>query len=114
MLLQEELSGRVTKSIFLQEVVERLQAQEPSPRARDLAAQIPLDADPYALALKAIAESRFDEARSLLGEAEKAKEIELARFIRLMVKQKAMRADRSMPLAGIGKHYLSGWLIRGF
>jgi tetratricopeptide (TPR) repeat protein len=63
-LLQEELSGRSAQIVFLQGVVERLQAQAPSPRARDLAAQIPLDADPYALALKAIAESRYVDAVS--------------------------------------------------
>jgi tetratricopeptide (TPR) repeat protein len=38
------------------------------------------DADPYALALKAIAESRFDDARMLLAEAQKAKEVELVQI----------------------------------
>jgi tetratricopeptide (TPR) repeat protein len=63
--------------MFLQGQVERLQIQAPSPRARELAAQIPSDAEPYALALKAIAESRFDDARVLLGKAQQAKEVEL-------------------------------------
>ena len=60
--------------------MERFQPQEPSPRAQELAAQIPSDANPYALALKAIAESRFDDARRLLGEAQQAKEVELVRI----------------------------------
>jgi tetratricopeptide (TPR) repeat protein len=79
-LLQEELSVKNTQIIFLQGQVERLQAQAPSPRARELAAQIPSDADAYALALKAIAESRFDDARVLLAEAQQAKEVELVRI----------------------------------
>jgi hypothetical protein len=61
-LLEQELSIKNTHISFLQGQVERLQAQEPSPRARELAARIPPDAGPYALALKAIAEqssSRF-------------------------------------------------------
>jgi tetratricopeptide (TPR) repeat protein len=60
--------------------VERLQAQAPSPRARELAAHIPSDADPYALALKAMAERRFDDARPLLEKAQRDKEVELARI----------------------------------
>ena len=79
-LLREELSVKNTQIVFLQGQVERLQAQVPSPRARELAAQIPPDADAYALALKAIAESRFDDARMLLGEAQQAKEVELVRI----------------------------------
>ncbi len=79
-LLQEELSIKNTQIGFLQGQIERLQTQEPSPRARELAAQIPADADPYALALKAMAESRFDDARRLLGEAARDKEVELARI----------------------------------
>jgi len=79
-LLEKELELKNTQIVFLQGQIERLQAQEPSPRARELAAQIPPDADPYALALKAIAERRFDDARNLLAEAAKEKEVELARI----------------------------------
>ena len=78
-LLQQELSIKNTQIVFLQGQVERLQTQEPSPRARELAALIPTDADPYALALKAMAESRFDDARRLLEEAARNKEVELAK-----------------------------------
>lgn len=56
--LEQELSIKNTQILFLQGQVERLQAQEPSPRARELAAHIPSDADPYALALKAIREGQ--------------------------------------------------------
>ena len=79
-LLEQELSIKTAYIIFLQGQVERFQAQEPSPRARELAAQIPSDANPYALALKAIAERRFDDARRLLGEAQHAKEVELVQI----------------------------------
>jgi tetratricopeptide (TPR) repeat protein len=76
-LLEQELAIKNAHINFLQGQVERFQAQGPSPRARELAAHIPSDADPYALALKAIAEGRFDDARRLLGEAQKTKEVEL-------------------------------------
>jgi tetratricopeptide (TPR) repeat protein len=86
-LLRQELSRQTDQIvlkdkqiIFLQGQVERFQAQVPSPRARELAAQIPSDADAYALALKAIAESRFDDARVLLAEAQQVKEVELVRI----------------------------------
>ena len=79
-LLEQELSIKTAYIIFLQGQVERFQAQEPSPRAQELAAQIPSDANPYALALKAIAERRFDDARRLLGEAQHAKEVELVQI----------------------------------
>jgi tetratricopeptide (TPR) repeat protein len=78
---RKQLGTKDIQIAFLQGQLERLQnVQEPSPRARELAAQIPSDADPYALALKAIAEKRFDDARQLLKEAQKAKEIELSRI----------------------------------
>ena len=48
MKLEQELSIKNTQILFLQGQVERFQAQEPSPRARELAAHIPSDADPYA------------------------------------------------------------------
>lgn len=47
----------------------------PSEEARELAAKIPANADPYALALKAIAERRFDDARRLLDEPEILREV---------------------------------------
>jgi tetratricopeptide (TPR) repeat protein len=50
----------------------------PSARAREIARLIPKNADSYALALKAIAEGRNDEARQLLEEAEKNKKADLA------------------------------------
>jgi hypothetical protein len=80
LLLQEELSFKNTQIIFLQSQITQLQIQAPSPRARELAAQIPSNADAYALALKAIAESRFDDARPLLEQAQRDKEVELARI----------------------------------
>jgi len=49
----------------------------PSP-AKDLADKIPDDAEPYALALKAVAQSRFNEARNHLGRAKKESEAELS------------------------------------
>src|SRR5207253_11275700 len=76
----QELSIKNTQIIFLQGQVERFQAQVPSPRARELAAHIPPDADLYALALKAIAEGRSDDARRLLGKAQKTKEVELVQI----------------------------------
>ncbi|HEV8715347.1 MAG TPA: tetratricopeptide repeat protein [Candidatus Binatia bacterium] len=79
-LLEKELSFKNDQIAFLQGQLEQLQMQVPSPHARELAAQIHADADSYALALKAIAESRFDDARRLLEEATRNKEVELARI----------------------------------
>ncbi len=75
-----QLGEKDTQITFFQGQIERVQkVEEPSPRARELAAQIPSNADPYALALKAIAEKRFDNARKLLAEARETKEVELSR-----------------------------------
>lgn len=84
-LLEEEFSRQLgmkdEQITFLQGQIERLQnVEEPSPRARELAAQIPSDAAPYALALKAIAEKRFDDARKMLTEAQEIREVELSRI----------------------------------
>ncbi len=78
---RKQLGIKDTQIAFLQGQLGQVQkVEEPSPRARQLAAQIPADADPYALALKAIAERRFDDARKFLKEAQKTKEIELSRI----------------------------------
>ncbi len=82
-MLEKELSRQLgeigTQITVMQGHMELIQkVEEPSPRARKLAAQIPSDADPYALALKAIAEKRFDNARELLSEAQKIKEVDLS------------------------------------
>ncbi|MGH8623835.1 MAG: tetratricopeptide repeat protein, partial [Gammaproteobacteria bacterium] len=54
--------------------------EKPSPRAHELAAKIPDDADPYSLALKAIAQGRNDDASRRPDEAQKTKEIELSKI----------------------------------
>jgi len=53
---------------------------EPSEHSRELAEQIPEDADPYSKALKAITNKDLDKARVLLDEAEKNKEEELIKI----------------------------------
>lgn len=68
-MLRDELSIRNEQIAFLQGEVTRLRRITPSPRARELARQISGDASSYALALKAIAERRFDDARTLLDKA---------------------------------------------
>ena len=50
---------------------------EPSTRAKELASQIPDNSDTYSLALKAVAEHRYDDARNLLNEAERNAEVDL-------------------------------------
>ena len=67
-LLKDELSLKNRQIGELQAQLELGQLPAVSERARELAAQIPKTADPYARALKAIAEGRFDEARQLLDE----------------------------------------------
>jgi hypothetical protein len=81
-MLREELSIKNEQNTFLQEQVVSLQNITPSDRARQLAQQIPEDAGPHALALKAIAEKRFDDARRLLDKAQEQKEIALAEIYR--------------------------------
>ena len=77
-MLKDELSIKSKKIESLQGEVTRLRDIIPSDRAIQLAQQIPEDAGPYALALKAIAEKRFEDARRLLDKAQEQKEIELA------------------------------------
>ena len=78
---RKQLGTKDTQIVFLQGQLQQLQkVEEPSSKARQLAAQIPTDADPYALALKAIAENRFDDARKFLKEAQETKVIELSRI----------------------------------
>jgi tetratricopeptide (TPR) repeat protein len=77
-MLQEELSIKNVHIEFLQSEIIRLQNIMPSDRALQLAKQIPDNATPYALALKAIAERRYDDARKFLDKAQEQKEIELA------------------------------------
>ena len=76
-LLQNELSVKNTQIAFLQT---QLQTQKPeiSAKAKELAKQIPDTADNYALALKAIAEERFDVAMQLLDKAQVEQETGLA------------------------------------
>jgi tetratricopeptide (TPR) repeat protein len=81
-MLREELGMKDEQIMFLQDEVTRLRDIVPSDRARHLAQKIPEDAGPYALALKAIAEKRFDDARQLLDKAQEEKEIELAEIYR--------------------------------
>jgi len=82
-MLGEELSIKNEQITFLQGEVTRLRGITPSDRARDeLAPQIPEDAGPYALALKAIAQKRFEDARRFLQKAEEQKETELAEIYR--------------------------------
>jgi len=81
-MLREELSIKNKQIEFLQGEVTMLRDITPSDRARQLAQQIPEDAGPYALALKAIAEKRFDDARRLLDKAQEQKELELAEIYR--------------------------------
>ncbi len=77
-LLEKELQIKNTQIEFLQDLVTH-GGVVPSDRARQLAAEIPGNAAPYALGLKAIAESRFDDARKLLREAMEDREANLAK-----------------------------------
>lgn len=81
-MLREELSVKNEQVVFLQRQVTRLGALTPSERARRLAKQVPDDARPYALALKAIAQKRFEDAHRFLDEAQEQKETELAEIYR--------------------------------
>jgi len=77
-LLQDALRAKEAQIAFLQGEIEKIQAAEPSEMARELADKIPPNADPYALALKAIAQERFNDARKLLRQAQQKKELALA------------------------------------
>lgn len=81
-MLREELSIKNKQIVFLQGEIARVREITPSERARELAERIPDDASPYALALKAIAQKRFKDARRFLRTAQEQKEIELAEIHR--------------------------------
>ena len=66
-LIRNELRIKNERITSLHNLLGQRVPEEPAPRARELAAQIPDTADAYARALKAIAEQRFDDARRLLG-----------------------------------------------
>ena len=74
--LEKELGIKNAQIEFLQGQISRLQAITPSERAQELANLIPNDADSYTLALKAIAQRRFEDAWWLLDRAEAAKEVD--------------------------------------
>lgn len=77
---RKQLGEKDMQIAFLQGQVLQLQAIKPSIQAQDLARHIPDNADPYTLALKAMAESRFDDARELLVRAQESKEVELSKI----------------------------------
>lgn len=77
--LRKQLEIRDVQIASFQGQLERFQ-REPSPRAREFANQIPENADPYTLALKAIVEKKFKNARELLGQAQETKEVELSKI----------------------------------
>jgi tetratricopeptide (TPR) repeat protein len=60
--------------------VGELSTPQLSKEARELAPHIPDDAGPYALAIKAIAQERFDDADNLLDQPTKQQEAELAKI----------------------------------
>ena len=76
----QPINAQNAQIVSLQGQIEHLQTQIPSSRARELAEQIQTDDDSYALGLKALAESRFDDARRLFEEAEKGTEAEQTRI----------------------------------
>ncbi len=78
-LLENELNlkGEVTQ--VLHALVEGTPSISPSGKAKELAGKISEEDSTYAQALKAIAESRFDEARRLIEVVEREKEIALSK-----------------------------------
>ena len=100
---QEQLLTKDGQISFLENQITSLERQKPSQRARDLAAQIPDDAEGYALALKAIAEERYDEARKILDRALEDEEQAIARIFKLFM-------ARAKPEYYEGKYLLAaGW-----
>lgn len=79
LLLEKELKIHADQALLLKQASGASVAPTPSQKARDLAKLIPLDADPYARALKAIADGKLDEARQFLDEARQHKDVELSR-----------------------------------
>lgn len=82
--LREELAINNEQITLLQRWLEPGIAIEPSVQARQLATQIPDEADSYALALKAIAQKRFADARRLLHEAQNLDKFQRYESIGLM------------------------------
>jgi len=84
--LLEESQRKQLEMLHLQITFENGQTKfkqkidEFSPRDRELAAQIPSNADPYALAFKANTEKRFGDARKLLAEAQEKHDVEQSRI----------------------------------
>ena len=78
-LLEDQLRVKDSQISFLQNQIKSGATPEPSPEAVKLAEQIPDDADPYARALKAIAEKRLDEARELLDLVIGKQEVDLTK-----------------------------------
>jgi len=72
-ILSHELVLRDVRSGIEDILADRLESPLPSPRAIRIASLVTSDFGPYALALKAIAESRFDDANKFLGQASKKK-----------------------------------------
>lgn len=68
--LQEEFLHANSDIALLKEIIGRGEKPTVSPQAKRIATQIASDADPFSLALKAIAENRWDDARKLLEQAE--------------------------------------------
>jgi tetratricopeptide (TPR) repeat protein len=79
-LLEGELRIKNQQIAFLQGQLDNLPAPMPSDRARELAKQIPDDANSYALALKAVAQRDFEKARRLLAIARQKEETDLSRI----------------------------------
>ncbi|MBL8798037.1 MAG: tetratricopeptide repeat protein [Planctomycetia bacterium] len=79
-LLRKELSpGGAEEADLTTEIdLRKMLRKRPSRRAKELASEIPNDANAYALALKAIAEDRLADARTYLGLAQEKRETELA------------------------------------
>ena len=78
-LLEDELGKKNEQITFLQTQLSARPVPEPSERAQELAAEIPEDSGHYALALKAVAERRFNYAHELLEKAEKEPRIKSAK-----------------------------------
>jgi tetratricopeptide (TPR) repeat protein len=78
-LLEQQLSVKDQQIEFLQAQLAGGEPPRPSERARQLAAEIPDTAGPYARGLKATAERQFDDARRLLDEVIANPETELVR-----------------------------------
>jgi tetratricopeptide (TPR) repeat protein len=74
------LNGRILR---MEDEIARLRQSPIPPEAQRLARQIPNDAGKYGLALKALAEQRFNDANRLWDELIKEKKAELARLTQM-------------------------------